>query len=71
MINLRVVEQAKKTVLAEIYNIDPIEIPVKGTEIYVNSESEYVRQVIKSYEPSENIYQGRPVEYFTWFVVEV
>lgn len=71
MINLRIVEQSKRTVLAEIRNIDPVEIPAKGTEIYVNGDAEYVRQVIKSYEPSENIYEGRPVEYFTWFVVEV
>lgn len=71
MISLRVVEQSKRTVLAEIYNIDPIEIPVKGSEIYVNNEPEYVRQVIKSYEASKIVYDGKPIEYFTWFIVEV
>lgn len=69
--NLRIVEQVKRTILAEIYDVDIVEIPEKDTSIYVNGEAQYVRQVIKSYEPFGRRYSDDLKISSTWFVVEV
>lgn len=69
--NLRIVEQSKRTILAEVYDVDIVEIPEKGTTIYVNGEDQYVRQVIKSYEPYGGCYSEDLKISTTWFVVEV
>lgn len=69
--NLRIVEQSKRTVLAEIRGVDICEIPDKSSEIYVGGVLAYVRQVIKSYERDSGAPAGHCQSSMVWFVVEV